>query len=292
MKATLASVVLLGGLCLLPAMPAQAAQSYDGCKGFIDSVPATISTQGTWCLRRDVSTSQASGQAINITTNNVTIDCNDYKLGGLGAGQGTLTVGINALERSNITVRNCAIRGFLKGVVINNGTGGGHLVENNRFDNNTWLGIDIGGEGSVVRGNRILDTGGTTVIGNPIKAVGIYATGNVEVQENLINGVAAASGSNGHAIGINPGHSAAGTIIGNNVKNIVADGTGWAYGISLFGTTGRASVENNTLVGTDAANSVAVWCPPGNLVSLAGNLAMGFAEPHFECAFDDGNIVH
>jgi hypothetical protein len=292
MKGTLATVLLLGVGGLVSTMPATAAQSYDNCKGFIDSVPATISTQGTWCMRRDLSTSQATGYAIDVTTNNVTIDCNDFKLGGLAAGQGTRTVGINALGRSNITVRNCGIRGFLKGVVVNNGDGGGHLVENNRFDNNTWLGIDIGGEGSVVRGNRILDTGGAPGIGNPIKAVGIYATGNVEVLSNLINGVVAAPGSDGFAIGINPGNSSAGTIIGNNVKNVVADGAGWAYGISMFGSIGRASVEQNTLIGVDAANSAAIWCPATNLVSLTGNLVMGFAMPNVDCAYDDGNIVH
>lgn len=39
-------------LALLPAMSfaprLHAAESYDSCTGFIDSIPATISTQGVW----------------------------------------------------------------------------------------------------------------------------------------------------------------------------------------------------------------------------------------------------
>ncbi|HEY0661599.1 MAG TPA: hypothetical protein VGD21_09825, partial [Lysobacter sp.] len=69
--------ILLAGP-VAPA-PAQAAQSYDNCTGFIDSLPATITTQGTWCLRKDLSTAMSSGNAITIATNNVTIDCNDFK---------------------------------------------------------------------------------------------------------------------------------------------------------------------------------------------------------------------
>src|SRR5262249_32808085 len=56
--------------------PASAAESYDSCIGFIDAVPATITTQGTWCLRHNLSTSATGIHAIEIQNSNVTIDCN------------------------------------------------------------------------------------------------------------------------------------------------------------------------------------------------------------------------
>ena len=65
-----------------------------------------------WCLRHDLSTSIVSGQAIDIQANNVAIDCNDFKIGGLAAGNGSMAVGIHALTRQNATVRHCNIRGF------------------------------------------------------------------------------------------------------------------------------------------------------------------------------------
>src|SRR6185369_13051491 len=85
----------------------RAAESYDNCVGFVDSVPAVIATQGTWCLRHDLSTAITAGNAITIATNNVIIDCNDFKLGDLSAGAGTQAVGVQATDRLNTTVRHC-----------------------------------------------------------------------------------------------------------------------------------------------------------------------------------------
>ena len=43
----------------LGAVPASAAESYDGCSGFITVLPATIDTQGVWCLKQDLATAIA-----------------------------------------------------------------------------------------------------------------------------------------------------------------------------------------------------------------------------------------
>ena len=83
-----AALVLTASVALATSGPAQA-ETWHACRGFIDALPATITTQGTWCLRRDLTISLASGEAITIAANNVTIDCNDYKIGGLGAGAAT-----------------------------------------------------------------------------------------------------------------------------------------------------------------------------------------------------------
>ena len=65
---------------------AQAAESYDSCKGFITSLPVSISTPGTWCLKQDLATSLASGNAVTILANDVTLDCNGFKIDGTAAG--------------------------------------------------------------------------------------------------------------------------------------------------------------------------------------------------------------
>ena len=121
----LAAALLLAGL--LPVSPARSAESYDACTGFIDSVPATITTQGVWCLRKDLSTNIASGSAIAISVNNVTVDCNGFKLGGLAAGNGSVANGIYAVNRQNATVRNCNIRGFFTGIDVVYDVG--HVIE-------------------------------------------------------------------------------------------------------------------------------------------------------------------
>src|SRR4249920_3646904 len=87
-------------LVVAPAV-SHAAESYDNCTGYIDALPAVIASQGTWCMRHDLTTSISSGNAISVLTNNVTIDCNDFKLGGLAAGAGTTAAGIYAPNRQN-----------------------------------------------------------------------------------------------------------------------------------------------------------------------------------------------
>jgi hypothetical protein len=72
----------------------------------ITSLPYTISTQGIYCLKGNLATNMTSGNAIEIGTNNVVIDLNGYKIGGLAAGSGTSTYGIYANGRKNITIRN------------------------------------------------------------------------------------------------------------------------------------------------------------------------------------------
>lgn len=147
-------------LLALPVAGARAAQSYDSCTGFINSLPATLSTSGVWCLRKDLSTAITSGAAITVATNNVTLDCNDFKVGGLGAGAASQTTGVRAVDRQNVTVRHCSVRGFLKGIDLDEGAG--QLVEDNNLDNNLLLGIRVSTYSGVVRNNRVTDTGGAT----------------------------------------------------------------------------------------------------------------------------------
>jgi hypothetical protein len=267
---------LVIGLAALSAMvasivpaPVRAAESYDNCIGFIDSLPAVISTQGTWCLNKDLSTGVTSGAAITVNTNNVTIDCNDFKLGGLAAGTGTLTIGIQANSRYNITVRQCNIRGFNGGVATT--SGGGHRVENNRFDGNTLRGIDIQSPGSAIRGNLVIDTGGST--SSTASAYGIYATDGVDIIDNTVNGVAP-GGTNANAIGIGSNFNGDGSITANRVRALAANGTGLDLGI--YNTnSGRLVVRDNDVQGNGNAGSIGIRCIT-NQGTARGNIISGF----------------
>jgi hypothetical protein len=143
--------------------PAAAAESYDGCVGFIDALPATITTQGTWCLRQDLDTSATSGNVIEIQINNVTIDCNGFRMRGSGGGPSTTATGIYAAGRLNITIRHCTIRGFSLGIQV--AAGSGVIVENNLLDQSRFVGINTSGAGSIVRGNIVTNSGGAPARG-------------------------------------------------------------------------------------------------------------------------------
>lgn len=281
------SAAILIAVTLLP-LSALAAESYDNCTGFIDSVPATISTQGTWCLRGDIATGMTSGAAITIAANNVTIDCNDFKIGGLGAGPGTQANGLVASEILNTTVRHCNIRGFLNGVLFTGATGGGHVVEDNRFDGNTAVGINVEGDGSIVARNLIRDTGGST--SNPGTAIAIATTSSVDVLDNTVSGVLpeANVGGDGNSIGIFTNGNPDASISKNRVRGLVGVGAGAATGI-MNTSSGRIAITDNQVIGDGGVGGVGVSC--SNLNGRAAeNIVNGFATPIFGCA-NDGNVT-
>ena len=283
-----ASLLLLASLIAAP-FSARAAQSLDTCVGFIDTLPATISTQGVWCLRHDLSTSITSGNAITIATNNVTIDCNDFKLGGLAAGAGTQAYGIYADSRLNATVRHCNVRGFLRGVYFIGSAGGGHVVEDNRFDGNTLYGIFAQGDGSVVRRNQVTDTGGSsTDTGN---AFGIFTTYAVDVLDNTVSGVLPSADGigNGAAYGIYTISNPSGSISGNGVRGLVKLGTGAAYGIYNV-NSGRISVRGNDVSGDGSTGGIGLACSDSS-GSARDNTISGFATAIATCADSGGNAV-
>jgi hypothetical protein len=280
-------LLLILALCSLAPRSTEAAQSYDNCTGTIAALPAVISTQGTWCFTKDLNTAITSGNAITINTNNVTIDCNDFKLGGLVAGAGTTTIGMYSTDRLNTTVRHCNIRGFLRGIYFqSSGSGGGHAIEDNRFDNNTWVGMQIEGDGSVVRRNRVFDTGGST--GNA-DAYGIVTVDSVDVLDNTVSGVVARSGGNGSVAGIITNSNVGARISGNGVHGVVKDGTGTTKGI-LNISSDHLAIRDNDVVGDGSATSVGLSCATATS-GARDNFISAFNTALSTCADSGGNTV-
>jgi hypothetical protein len=276
-------------LLLTCAGRAHAAQSYDNCAGYITTLPTVITTQGVWCMKQDLATAISSGSAIAINTNNVTIDCNDFKLGGLSAGSATLSSGIYAASRSNITVRHCNVRGFFIGINLYATTTGGNVVEDNRLDGNTVEGLSVDGDGSVVRRNLITNTGGSTSITK--HATGIATSYNVDVIDNTVSGVAATSGSNENSYGIVLSNNSSGRIIGNGISALVHDGTGVIVGIDgNNANNGHFTVRDNDLSGDDSAGSYGIRCNAGAAGAAKDNLTNGFFTAIDTCANAGGNF--
>ena len=272
----LALLVLLG----LAVLPAHAAESYDNCTGFIDSLPTTISTQGVWCLRGDLATGMTSGTAITIATNNVTIDCNDFKIGGLAAGDSSQASGIRADSRLNATVRRCNARGFFMG--INLVGGAGHLVEDNRLDNNLYMGIHVTGEQNRVLRNLVFDTGGTPDA--PFNGVswGIYA--NADIIDNTVSGVYAV-GADTFPRGIYVLEGSGFEVRGNRIRRLVVDGSGTGFGIITNGTDivladnrVRSAVAGYGIIDNGATDAVCI-----------GNTVSGFGIAFSNCINGGGN---
>jgi parallel beta-helix repeat protein len=237
-----------------------------------------------WCLRHDLATNIASGNAIEIATNNVTIDCNDFKVGGLAAGEASQTAGIYANARQNATVRHCNVRGFYKGIYLN---GGGHLVEDNRLDNNLYSGITVEGDNGLVRGNRVFDTGGSTF--STGDAIGISAT--ADVVDNIVDGVFTAGITN-EVAGISVGTS--GTQVSGNVVSrlALAGGVGTAYGVELNGSNVVTVSRNRIAAGASALNGTGI--KGSDATFCIGNTVANFSAAMTSCLTTDpdNNLVH
>lgn len=271
---------------LLAHAPARAAESYDNCSGFISSLPATINTQGTWCLDRNLNTGMVSGAAITVNTNNVTIDCNHFKLGGLPAGPGTETYGIRADNRVNVSVRNCSIRGFFGGIFLFGDSSGGHLVEDNSLDSNTWVGIFVVGDGSVVQRNQVRDTGGCTICN---VAYGISTQLNVDVLDNIVEGVLPNPSVQGNAqpTGIHTSENSSGRIHRNSVRGLVAAGAFVPRGI--YNTANlRIHLRDNDLSGD--GTGVGLHCQSSS-GTAKDNIVSGFATGINTCGSGGGNAI-
>ncbi len=208
----------------------------------INAVPAVITLPGVYCFTKSLVTSLATGNVISIQANNVVLDMNGHRLGGLAAGLGTQAVGIDAFNRQNITIRNGTIRGFMFAVRLDgNGGSQGHLVEDVRADQNTFIGIAVQGTGGIIRNNQVVATGGSTDPGAGGDAVGIVALGvGLRVLNNEVITVTAGSGA---SAGIILGEGSDGLAVNNRITSAES-------GIVYDASTGKYRDNITSSVGT------------------------------------------
>src|SRR5688572_31641049 len=98
----------------------------------ISSLPAVISTPGSYCLEQDLSLPAVTGDEKGIyihLASDVTLDCNGHAITGteLSPDDPALDethydyTGIRIGSSSRVTVRNCVVHGFFRGIVAERG---------------------------------------------------------------------------------------------------------------------------------------------------------------------------
>lgn len=279
MRYLLALLLAMGSLSA--AGRADAAESYDNCTGYIESIPVSITTQGTWCLKHDVSTSITLGTALSINANNVTLDCNGFKIGGLGAGISTATFGISS-DKLNATVRNCNVRGFYEGIFLQ---GDNAVIEHNRADANTHVGIRSSGDGNLIRGNVVTDTGGYT---GDAYAYGIIAAGiGPRVIDNSIDRIFIPGHGQQSPTGIAISN---GLAQGNQISNLVTSSEfPSAVGISM---AGMSIASDNRLLpnATSPVNGIGIKGAGTASSDCFHNVVLSYTGGIYACALS-GNLV-
>ena len=263
----------------------------------IASIPTVLASPGVYCLNSDLMTAIASGAAIDVTANFVTIDLNGWRLGGGAAGPATTAVGIRANGRRGVTVRNGSVKGFHIALQLGD-SGTTHLVEDVRADGNTTYGILLASDNSILRNNQISNTGGRTGASTDT-AYGIYSTGiSNRIEGNGVTAVTTTKSAS-PAVGIVSwgAHSiiagnqisaihaaidvATGISVVNDqivVSNRIADGSapGGATGISAIQ---RATVRDNMLTGFATGITMLSGVYSGNVV-MGASLAYSGGNAH------------
>jgi len=250
----------------------------------VPSVPFTIDVQGVWCFRRHLTSAVTAGNVLTIGVNNVTLDLNGFKLGGLNAGPASTATGIYAQDRKNLVIRNGIVRGFRVGIEIHGDQSEGNLIEYVQAEQNIETGIHINGASNTVRRNRVIDTGCGESDGQTVSAaatgIRVGVASFTRIMGNDIARVRASrlSSESASARGISL-EDAAGTIVqGNRITDVRADAfAGRAYGIvsdrSVF-------VQHNRIAGVQhtGGNAYGMYCDGGCLVR--GNvIALISADP-------------
>lgn len=253
---------------LLPGV-ARAADDFDNCSGFIDTLPKTITTPGTWCLRKDLATAMSQGKAINIASDGVTLDCNGFGIDGGAGGNRTTAAGIYATDRRDLAVRHCRVSSFYMGVEFEGDDSRNNLVEDNLIEHSLFRGAYLAGANNLFRRNRVLDTGGApTDVGVGVSVIG-------DVIDNVVDGVRTLlSGPDAFVLGIDGNGLDGGIIRGNRIRGLdPKDGT--ANGIQVF----CSIVVDNDVEAVEPTAGYGIY---GARVSR-GNKVRNFATAYYLC---------
>jgi hypothetical protein len=269
-------ICLAAGVAGMFAMSARANEppSGDGCTGYIESVPISISRPGVWCLSKDFSSRAVpGGAAIVIRADDVTLDCRGHRIEASLQARRYEVPGIVALDRNNVVVRDCDIRKFWIGILVSGGRG--HVVERNLVEDSAFMGIWMPARASEILQNRILDTGGDA---DSLISLGI-GSGGAHIRDNTVEGLLSPGGrrtaqASGSLVGIWPG---AGSVSGNRVQQAQVEGTDQLYGILTFNGPQRLNVHDNDLIGPGRTGiGVECWTSDTPSTFVAGNRINGF----------------
>jgi len=162
----------------------------------ITAVPATLSSNGRYCLTQDVAMGGTSGTAITIDADAVTLDLQGHTVRGNGAAN-VSTVGINVAGHKYFDIGNGSIAGFSRGVaVVADGATRSRagVVHDLDVHRSFLYGLLIDCDGCSVRDNAVTDTSlpagfnGYTVDGIAVEGTGDQVTGNRVYSTRNANG--------------------------------------------------------------------------------------------------------
>ncbi|MBI2448767.1 right-handed parallel beta-helix repeat-containing protein, partial [Candidatus Pacearchaeota archaeon] len=198
----------------------------------IESCANDPNKPGWWVLANDITSLPSASSCLDILSDNVTVDCQGYRITGLDL----VGIGIKITQMNNIRIRNCIIENFTSGIGVSGRTGCSNLVvESNTFMKNGNFGIDavcLTSNSFIIRSN-LFDMNGINTLntGGGIELFGINHTiSNNNFSNSDIFGILF-SGNN--------------TIIANN--SLIADAPRSQWTAIRLGNAYNNSIQGNVI---------------------------------------------
>jgi parallel beta-helix repeat protein len=265
--AALASLVAPALLATAALAPAPAAAETLTCNN-ITSLPATISLPGHYCINQNYNGAYAS-PAILVNANNVVLDCNDHFINNTAGG----VTGVYAVNRQQVTVRNCGLTNFGRGIAFfetSAGASRNHLVTGNRVLRSRLTGIQMAGTANLIENNRVSDNvGGSAAYTYGILLTSFDGNGVANVvRNNTVTHFAPALYV--HTVGVYLMGVSNGAVLNNTISGLFPPLDKTSDGIVAFSDVyGTAAVGNTVLAVTGT--------PPGggNGISYGGGSTNG-----------------
>ena len=214
----------------------------------ISSCPVLISSSNV--LSDDIPANLASGQAcINITADDVVLDCQGHGIISLNSGIGE---GIDITNRDNITIKNCSVSDFSTGIYLYNSTHS--KILNNNIFSNKFGGVSLVWNSSynIFANNTISSTTYGSGIGliltcnyNNITSNTLYDNGEpaIEITKSTGNSIILNNASQNPGGGITIGEYSDGNTIASNTLN------GNGNNIFLLASSGNTFTNNTATNG-------------------------------------------
>lgn len=230
----------------------------------IGTLPTVINAPGHYCINANFAQVFTTA-AVNINANNVVFDCNDHVI----TQTGTAAVsGIYANNKSQVTVRNCVVSGFGRGISYFESVAGqskNNAVVGNSVRRSRLAGIQMAGSAHLIEGNHVSEnlglSGNAYTWGILLTSFGNSGVGSV-IRRNTVTNIAPALYV--RVIGIYLLDVDNTALLGNTVSALFPPLDLGVYGI----------VGSNTVLGTAAVGNTvlsAIGTPPGG----GGGIAYG-----------------
>jgi hypothetical protein len=259
-----AFLVACGPALLVAAAFAPAARAETLTCTELATLPATITASGHYCLSKNFSQVFTTA-AINIAASNVVLDCNDHAVTQTGT---TAITGVYASNRSQVTVRNCALNGFGRGIAFFETAAGqsrANRVLGNVIRRSRVAGIQMAGTANQVADNHVSENMGSAAsqytYGILLSSFGDNGVGNV-LRRNVIADFVPDVYVRPMGIYLMDVDGTA--VLDNTISSLYSPQGQGAYGIVASGTVlNTAAVRNHviTAVGTPSPATITFGGP-------------------------------